>query len=82
MADDIDKLIKWAQKSGWHVEINSNGYRYFYAPDGTYVGYYPNTPSRPGRRWKRLLLDLKAHGLEWPPPSKSQLRARRRKEGN
>lgn len=83
MADDIDKIIKWARKNGWTVEVNSKGYRYFYPPDATqWVVRYPATPSNPRRRLTEVRTAVKKHGLEWPPPSKGQQQARRRKEGN
>lgn len=82
MAEDIDKLIKWAEKQGWTVEVNSDGYKYFYPPGSDkWVSRHPNTPGRSQRRFTEVRLALKKHGLEWPPPSKSELRARRRKEG-
>ena len=69
VADDIDKLIKWAQKNGWHVDTNPDGYKYFYPPGSTqWVVRHPNTPSRKGRRFTEVRLALKKHGLEWPPP--------------
>jgi hypothetical protein len=48
MAEDIDKLISWACSQGWRVERDAQGYRRFYAPDGTYVVRYAATPSNPG----------------------------------
>jgi len=81
MADDIDKVIKWAKSQGWTVEITASGYRRFYAPDGTYIVRYPNTPSRSRRRFLDVVTALRAHGLPWPAPSKSELRAQRREEG-
>lgn len=80
MADDIDKLIGWARSQGWRVEIDNNGYRRFFTPDGVYVVRYPATPSNPRRRLRDVVTAVRAHGLEWPRPSKSALRSRRRKE--
>ncbi len=80
MAEDIDKLIAWAKANGWTVENSADGYRHFYAPDGRHIGYYPATPSRPGRRLKRLILDVRADGLEWPALSKKEQRSRRRRD--
>ena len=82
MADDIDELIKHAEQQGWTVDVNSDGYKYFVPPGGSqWVARHPNTPSRKGRRFTEVRLALKRHGLEWPPPSKKELKARRRKEG-
>jgi hypothetical protein len=81
MADDIDKVIKWAKSQGWSVPVDASGYRHFYAPDGTYVTRYPCTPSRARRRYLDVVTALRAHGLPWPAPSKSELRSMRRKEG-
>ncbi|MDN5759433.1 MAG: hypothetical protein L0H59_13050 [Tomitella sp.] len=80
MADDIDKLITWARSQGWEVRRDSNGYRRFYRPDGSYVGYYPATPSNPQRRLRDIVTLLRANGLEWPAPSKKEQRSRRRKD--
>ncbi|WP_121231359.1 hypothetical protein [Saccharothrix variisporea] len=81
MADDISKLIKWAESQGWTVEISADGYRRFFNPDGEYVVRYPKTPGKSRRRWLDVLTAVRAHGLPWPAPSKSELRAQRRKEG-
>lgn len=50
LADDIDKLIKWAQSQGWTVITDSKGYRRFYNRNGDYVVRYPAMPSNPRRR--------------------------------
>ncbi len=81
MADDIDKLIKWAESQGWAIEVDASGYRRFYAPDGTYVVRYPKTPGRSRRRYLDVVTAVRKHGLPWPAPSRSELRAQRRKEG-
>lgn len=81
MADDIDKVIKWVRSIGWTVENDSKGYRRFHTPDGRYVVRYPATPSNPARRLADVLTALKGEGVPWPPPSKSERRAQRRKEG-
>jgi len=81
MADDIDKLIDWARSQGWSIEVDANGYRRFYAPDGSYVVRYPATPSNPRRRLLDVVTATRAHGLPWPPPSKKEQRAQRRKDG-
>lgn len=79
MADDIDKLIAWAQSQGWNISTDANGYRRFYAPDGTYVVRYPATPSNPRRRLLDVVTATRRHGLTWPPPSKKEQRSQRRK---
>lgn len=82
MAEDIDKLVDWARSprsQGWRVDIDSKGYRCFYTPDGTYVVRYPATPGNPYRRLRDVVTEVRAHGLEWPTPLKSEQRARRRK---
>lgn len=81
MADDIDKLIDWAGSQGFEVRLDSRGYRRFYAADGTYVGYYPATPSNPRRRLADIVVALRRAGLPWPPPNKKDQRAQRRKDG-
>lgn len=81
MAEDIDRLIDWARSQGWDVRTDNNGYRRFYTPDGTYVARYPATPSNPYRRLLDVVTATRAHGLTWPPQSKKQQRAQRRKEG-
>lgn len=80
MAEDIDKLVDWARSQGWDVQVNTDGYRYFYTPDGTYVVRHPNSPSRSRRRFLDVVTRVRAHGLAWPPPSKKELRSQRRKE--
>lgn len=85
MADDIDKLIRWAIGQGWRVEVDSKGYRRFFAPNGDYVVRYPATPSNPRRRLQDVITATRQYGLVWPPPSKARQRAERRwiaKEGN
>ncbi len=79
MGDDIDGLIDWARSQGWRVDTDSKGYRRFHKPDGTYIVRYPATPSNPYRRLRDVVTEVRTHGLEWPKPSKSELRARRRK---
>jgi hypothetical protein len=81
VAEDIDKLIAWACSQGWTVTVDANGYRRFHTPDGTYVTYYPATPSNPRRRLLDVVTDVRRRGLTWPPPSKKEQRAQRRKEG-
>ena len=80
MAEDIDRLIDWARSQGWRVDMDRSGYRRFHRPDGTYVVRYPATPSNPRRRLRDVVSAVRMHGLEWPMPSKAELRSRRRKE--
>ena len=80
MAEDIEKLIAWARSQGWEVRTDSNGYRRFYRPDGTYVVRYPNSPSNPRRRLRDVITAVRANGLPWPAPSKKERRAQRRKD--
>ena len=80
MADDIDKLIDWASSQGFEVRYDAKGYRRFYTPGGTYIGRYPATPSNPRRRLAEVVSALRQAGLPWPPPSKKEQRAQRRKE--
>lgn len=79
MADDIDRLIDWARSQGWQVKPDTKGYRRFYAPGGDYVGYYPATPSNPRRRLADIVTAVRRAGLAWPPPSRKEQRAARRK---
>ena len=81
VADDIDKLDDWVCSQGWKVRTDASGYRRYYTPDGTYVVRYPNTPGNKGRRYLDVLTALRQAGLTWPPLSKKELRAQRRKEG-
>lgn len=81
MAEDIDTLIAWARSQGWKVEVDANGYRRFHAPDGTYVVRYPATPSNPRRRLLDVVTATRRYGLAWPPPSRKEQRAQRRKDG-
>lgn len=81
MNSDIRDLAAWAQANGWTVTDDSKGYTRFHNPDGEYIAYYPATPSNPRRRMADLKVALKRAGLEVPPPSKKEQRARRNKEG-
>ena len=81
MNSAIRDLAAWAQANGWTVADDSKGYTRFYNPDGEYIAYYPATPSNPRRRMADLKVALKKAGLEVPPPSKKEQRARRNKEG-
>jgi hypothetical protein len=81
MAEDIDKLTKWAELQGWTVKIDASGYRRFYTPRGEYVVRYPATPKNERRRFFDVVTAVRRHGLPWPAPSKSELRAQQRKEG-
>lgn len=80
MAEDIDKLIDWALANGWEVRRDSKGYRRFFTPHGDYVASYPATPSNPRRRLREVVRTVHREGLSWPPPSKKELRAARRKD--
>lgn len=82
MAEDIDQLIAWARSQGWRIEVDANGYRRFYAPNGTYVVRYPATPSNPRRRLLDVITATRRFGLPWPAPSKKEQRAQRRKDGD
>lgn len=81
MNRDIADLAKWARSQGWTVEDDANGYTRFHDPEGRYIANYPATPSRPNRRMADLKVALRRAGLQVPPPSKKELRAKRRKEG-
>lgn len=80
MNSDIKKIAKWAQSQGWTVTDDTKGYTHFYDTNGDHRAYYPATPSNPYRRMKDLQTDLKAAGLQIPPPSKKEQRAKRSKE--
>lgn len=80
MNSDIADLAKWAQENGWMVKDDAKGYTRFFDPNGDYVGRYPATPGNARRRMADLKTDLKRGGLEIPPPSKKELKARRNKE--
>lgn len=80
MNSEIKKIANWAQSQGWTVEDDTKGYTHFCDPDGNHKGYYPATPSRPYRRMKQLEVDLRAAGLQIPPPSKKEQRAKQRKQ--
>jgi hypothetical protein len=67
--------------AGLEVVDDANGYTRFYNPQGVYIARYPATPSNPYRRMRDLLVALKKAGLPWPPPSKKQQRAQRKKGG-
>ena len=78
-SDNISDIIDWAVSQGWTVEVDKNGYRRFFDPDGNYVVRYPATPSNPRRRRLDVLTAVKKAGLPWPTPSKKERRAQRRK---
>lgn len=81
MNSAIIKVAKWAQSQEWTVEDDASGYTRFYNIDGVYIARFPATPSNEYRRMQDLLVALKKAGLPWPPPSKKERRAQRRKEG-
>lgn len=81
MNSDIREIAKWAKANGWTVSDDANGYTRFYTPEGAFVVRYPATPSNPRRRMADLFVALKKAGLQIPPPSKSEQRSQRRKEG-
>jgi hypothetical protein len=76
MNREIKKIAKWAQSQGWTVEDDASGHTRFYNPDGKYVTDYPATPSRPQRRMADLQVKLRKEGLQVPPPSKKERRAK------
>jgi hypothetical protein len=78
MATDFDKLVKWAESQKWNVERDASNHYQFYNPNGDHVTDYPSTPSSQ-RRWQNLIAALKRAGLPWPPPSKKEQRAQRRR---
>jgi len=80
MNNDIKDLADWAKSQGWTVTDTTKGYTRFFNPDGDYIATYPATPSNPRRRMADLTVALKRAGLQVPPPSKKELRSRR-KEG-
>jgi hypothetical protein len=79
MNREIKDWAAWAESQGWTVCDDAKGYTRFYDPEGSYVAYYPATPSNPRRRVADLKVALKKAGLQIPPPSKKQRRAQRRK---
>jgi len=79
MNPDIRKIAKWARSQHWTVADDASGYTHFYDPAGEHISRYPATPSNPRRRMEELIGNLRKAGLEWPPPSKSEQRSRRRK---
>ena len=81
MDKDLTALVSWARSQGWQVRYDHKGYTRFYDPEGTYIANYPATPSNPRRRMADLKVALKRAGLQVPPPSKSEQRAQRRRDG-
>jgi hypothetical protein len=77
MNREIRKIAKWAQSQGWTIEDDTSGHTRFYNPGGKYVTDYPATPSRPQRRMADLQVRLRKEGLQVPPPSKKERRAKR-----
>jgi hypothetical protein len=75
----ITKIAKWARSQQWTVEDDASGYTRFSNPQGEYITNYPATPSNEYRRMQDLLVALKKAGLPWPPPSKKEQRAQRKK---
>lgn len=81
MDKDLTDIVKWARSQRWTVEPDRKGYMRFYDPEGNYITLYPATPSNPRRRMADLRVALKRAGLQIPPPSKTEQRAQRRKDG-
>ncbi|MFT4011330.1 MAG: hypothetical protein QM655_14945 [Nocardioidaceae bacterium] len=59
MNSAIKDWADWAVSQGWTVKDDTKGYTRFFDPEGTYVGYYPATPSNPVRRMADLKVALK-----------------------
>jgi hypothetical protein len=79
MNSDIADVVKWARSQGWTVVDDAKGYTRFYNAHGLYITNYPATPGRPNRRIADLKVALRKAGLPWPPPSKKEQRAQRKK---
>jgi len=78
--DGIDDIIAWMVSQQWTVETDQSGYIRIFDPEGNYVTNYPCSPGKPHRRRLDVLTKVKKAGLPWPPLSKKELRAQRRKE--
>jgi hypothetical protein len=78
---DLTDIIRWATSQKWEVRTDTKGYSRFYDPKGNYITCYPATPSNARRRLKDLQVALKRAGLQVRPPSRSEQRAMRRKDG-
>lgn len=81
MNSAITKIAKWAKSQQWTVDDDADGYTRFTNPQGAYIVSFPATPSNEYRRMQDLLVALKKAGLPWPPPSKKEQRAQRKKGG-
>ncbi len=81
MNRDIRRIAKWAVSQGWTVEDDASGYTHFFDPAGRHIARYPATPSNPRRRMADLNVALRRAGLQVPPPSRSEQRSQRRRDG-
>jgi len=78
---EVIKIARWARSQQWTVEDDASGHTRFTNPDGVYIALFPATPGNEYRRMQDLLVALKRAGLPWPPPSKKEQRAQRKKGG-
>lgn len=74
---DLEKIVRAAKDQGWEVGRTEKSHWSFTNPEGaTFIT--SGTPSDV-RSVRNALAGLVRLGLEWPPPSKKQLRSRRNK---
>ena len=74
---DLNKIRKAARDQGWEVAPTRKGHWAFTSPDGqTYIA--SGTPGDV-RSLRNTVAALVRMGLDWPPPTKKQLRSRRRR---
>ncbi len=74
---DLDKIIRAARDQGWEVERTQKSHWSFTNPDG--ATYITSGTASDVRSVRNALAGLVRLGLQWPPPSKKQLRSQRRR---
>lgn len=75
---DFRKVTKAAKDQGWSIDATKSGHPRFTNPQGEWETF-SGTPSDV-RAIHNFVQALRRKGFEWPPPSKKQLRAKRKQD--
>lgn len=79
MSNDLDRLRKAAEDQGFEVVPLKSGHWAVFTAHGAHVTGLPSTPSD-RRGFANAVSALRRNGFIWPPPSRKELRSRKRKQ--